>query len=139
MELMDEKMEEVIIDEEEEEIEKQYSVTAQRFLFPVATISIGKSACITFNKAACEIIPENIRWATTATYVIGLPTTASDRNGFKTRRISRRPNQRGYVQAHLPVVLVKEKKLQAGYYRLYKYKDGFAFKRYERMEIENNG
>ena len=136
---MDEKIEEIAIEEEAEEIEKLYIVAAQRFQFPVATISIGKSACITFNKASCDIIPEYIQWSTTATYVIGLPTTASDKNGFKTRHIARRPNQRGYVQAHLPVVLVKEKKIQAGYYRLYKYKDGFAFKRYERMEIENNG
>ena len=139
MELMDEKMEEILIDEETEEVEKLYGITARRFSFPVVTVSIGKGESITFNKAASLIVPEYIRWSTTATYVIGLPTTADDKNGFKTRCITRRPNQRGYIQAHFPVVLAREKKIQAGYYRLYKYKDGFAFKRYERMETENDG
>lgn len=117
-------IEEVAIDEEElEVIEKELS----GYDFPVATL--GKQT-IYFNRHAVPLIPEFLEWRTSPQYIVGLPTTKENRNSFHVRRTK---NARDAVQATFPVKMRNEKMVKSGSYRIYKYKDGFCFKRYERL------
>ena len=111
--------EEILVNDEElEEIEKQFRVYSD-----IPLVNIGTQA-LYFNTSAAGIIPRTIRWYTTSSLVIGLPTDDEDRHGFKTK------GSGNAIQASLPSGM-KEKKLRRGLYKIYKYKDGFAFKRYE--------
>lgn len=121
-------MEEIVINEEIEEVEKIHYV--QRFNFPAATF--GKNT-IYFNKAASDIVPRFIKWGTTSEYVVGLPGKEMARNVFAVRPY--RQNCKGRVAA-FPRELRREKKIREGNYRLYKYKNGIAFKRYEQIGEE---
>ena len=114
--------EELNFEEEDlEEVEKKF-----RYYINYPLVNVGQH--LYFNKASAEIIPEFIKWFTTSTLVIGLPTDEHDKNGFRTRKV------RGAVVANLPTVIGKGKKLKRGLYKIYKYKDGFAFKRYEQVK-----
>lgn len=117
-------IEEIVIDEEElEVIEKELS----GYDFPVATL--GKQS-IYFNRHAVPLIPEYLEWRTSTQYIVGLPTTKENRNAFHVRRAK---TAREAVQAAFPVKMKNEKKVKSGSYKIYKYKDGFCFKRYERL------
>ena len=132
-------LEEILIDEELDEIEKQCGY-AGKYSFPVVcVVSLNNKTnkALYFNAASNQIVPRAIKWSVSSNYVVGLPTTEDDKNGYLTRHY--RHHNTGGIVAHLPSKLANEKKLKTGLYRLYKYKDGFAFKRYERIEDDNNG
>lgn len=97
---------------------------------PVVTISSRQAY---FNTLAADLVPERIRWYTTTNYVIGLPAEEDDKNGY----IAKKAN--GAMIAFFPHKLRVEKKVKEGYYKIYKYKDGFAFKRYEQYKRGQNG
>ena len=115
---MSKPFEEILIsDEELEEIEKRFSVYSD-----TPMVNVGSQ--LYFNMAAASVIPKTVRWYTTSSLVIGLPTDEADIRGFKTRLVG------VGIQASVPSGL-REKKVHRGLYKVYKYKDGFAFKRYE--------
>ena len=95
------------------------------FDFPVIGIS---QQAVFFNRYAVDMVPPRIKWFTTSEYVIGIPAARDDRDGYITRKVWNE------VVVHFPVPLRKQKKIKPGHYKLYKYKDGFAFKRYEQLE-----
>lgn len=117
--------EELVIDEgqEFEEIEKYVNVLDT----PMAVFNYG----VYFNKAAQRLIPKYVKWLTNAEYVIGLPAKKDDSNAYGTYR---RSDSHGVTTA-FPVVLRRDKRLKLGYYKLYKYKDGFAIKRFEPIKL----
>lgn len=119
-------IEEIQIDEEIEEIERQLF----KVPFPAVTLC-GKNNSIYFNIPGGEFCPEYIKWGVTTEYVIGLPGDSHDPKAYRARRPSYRGEQHGGMQAKFPARLQMEKKVKSGIYRLYKYKNGFAFKRYE--------
>lgn len=116
-------MEEIIITENLEEIQK--FGFANRFDYPV--ITIGEKT-IYFNRFAEHLLKDAVRWATAGEYVIGLPCDRKASNAFAARKPA--TGAPGKI-AVFPSALRDEKKIQPGTYKLYKYKDGFAFKRYE--------
>lgn len=110
-----------------EAIEKNISL----FTYPV----VHFGALVTFNARAGKagIIGEAIKWFVTPEYVIGLKAKKCSENAYAVRKNAANFN---CSSAAFPVKLKEEKKLQSGYYKLLKYKDGFAFKRYEPIEME---
>lgn len=118
-----EEIENLIEEEEFEAICKNVS----KFQFPA--IYLGKTFNqIVFNSYASELVPDYIEWFASTNYVIGIPAKANGKNAFKTW------GPKKSRTACAPVALVKEKGLKPGYYKVYKYKNGFAFKRYEQLE-----
>lgn len=116
-------LEELEIDESELElILKQQNC---KYDFPVVCISTTNAF---FNGYAKDIVPPYIHWFTTSEYVVGLPAKTNEKNAYKTRKVWNE------IVAHLPQNLRNHKKLANGHYKVYKYKDGFAFKRYEQIE-----
>lgn len=109
-----------------EEIAKAFR--SSKYDFP--TISIGTRA-IYFNNYCSPLMEgkDAVKWFASTDYIIGIPAKQLENNAFAIRE-ERYKNVRVYL-AHFPARLKKEKKIQPGCYKLYKYKDGFAFKRYE--------
>ena len=111
-----------------EELEAIRKKLLCKFKEPVAYLSDNR---ITFNKAASQVVPDRIEWFTSSSYVIGLPSK-SMKKGYSTFRHNKRASVR---ETAFPSELKNAKKVKNGYYKLYKYKDGFAFKRYEPLEV----
>lgn len=102
----------------------------QGFHFPVATVG-GKT--IYFNIHSAPLLGDAIRWLSTPEYIIGLPAARGTKNAFNISTSKHRKHGAEYFTARFPDALKYEKKIQPGYYKLYRYKNGFAFKRYERI------
>lgn len=123
---------ELIIDLDElEEVEKLFR--SERFNFPVLKVCNG--FCY-FNKQSAPLLGDAIKWYTSTEYVIGLPGKRDDYNSFA---LQRKNGKRGLriLSAAFPVQLAKEKKVQPGYYRLLRFRNGFAFKRYAPFDQKN--
>lgn len=93
-------------------------------------IYVGESV-ICFNREATRYVPDYIYWYSSSEYIIGIPANKKNKYSFKVRSDSRSAAKR----ACFPVRMKKEKRVKSGYYKLYKYKNGIAFKRYEPLEI----
>ena len=102
----------------------------QGFHFPVATVG-GET--IYFNIHSAPLLGDAIRWLSTPEYIIGLPAPRGTKNAFNVNITKHTKNGTESFLARFPDVMKYEKKVQAGYYKLYRYKNGFAFKRYERI------
>ena len=117
--------EDIIIDENLEEIVRNIGW----YRFPVATI-LDKS--IYFNKIAAKLLPKKyIKWYTTLNYIIGVPAQKEDLNAYLIDRRARS------TSAALPAQLQHEKKVRPGHYKVYKFGDGFAMKRNERIDEDD--
>lgn len=128
---MEEFFEELLGDVGElEEVEKMFRCA--KFAFPV--VYFGSSYCC-FNMHCMPLIGEYVRWFVSPEYVIGLPGSATDDNAFKVSS-KRYPHSRVFSTT-FPSALRNEKRISKGYYKLYKYKTGFAFKRYEQVGKNN--
>ena len=123
--------ENALIDEEFEEIVK----TIGKYQFPVVHLSIvdgnSRNYQMVFNKHATQLVPDYIKWFVSTNYVIGLPVSKDSKNAFKSWQSNRQSYNKSTT---VPSALVREKKIKPGDYKIYKYKDGFAFKRYEQLE-----
>lgn len=118
-------MEELELEFNLEDLEAVEKIGA-RFPFPVAYLS---NENIIFNKLCVEsgVIPERIEWFCSTDYIIGLP--GHGKNAFSLCCI------RSSYSTHFPVVMKRDKNVKSGYCKIYKYKNGFAFKRTERLEV----
>jgi len=74
-----------------------------------------------------------MKWGVTSEYVVCVPTREGDPHAYMFRPAKAVD---AYC-ARFPSSLSREKKIQIGTYKLYKYKDGFAFKRYEPIQEED--
>ena len=116
--------------EDLEILEDELEVVEKNFLklnFPA--VHVGKHVMY-FNVIAKKVVPEWIEWHTTPDYIVGLPTDAKNKNSYHSR-LSNRCNG---LLTTFPSKLKTEKALQCGVYKIYRYKDGFAFKRYEKIK-----
>ena len=120
-----ERIEELTVGEELEVVEKLFSRTNAT----CPLVNVGEKTFY-FNQLATDVVPEYIKWFTTNDYIIGLPTTEKDKNGYKTWKAN------SATLACFPIKLRSAKKLKQGLYKVYKYKEGFAFKRYEQYSKE---
>ena len=113
---------------EMEEVELKFLA---RIDFPFAYF--GKQQ-ISFNTLCSPVIEhmEAIRWYATGEYIIGLPASRSDKNSFYVRQNTRSKNN---YSTTVPASLRITKRIGEGYFRVYKYKDGIAIKRFEAIEI----
>lgn len=97
------------------------------FPFPVVTVGDHTIYCNTPFKRLLDS-STHIRLYTTPDYVILEPLSSGDyANSFKIHKM----DDAGCAFT-IPVYL-KEKKLQRGFYKIYKCKKGYAFKRYEQL------
>ena len=103
-----------------------------RFNFPV--VRLGNTRAI-FNKHCAPLMKDSVRWFVSSDYVIGVPAPRGGRNTFNVRLHFGKDGQQTFADAHFPAMLRKEKKVAAGYYKILKFRDGFAFKRYEPMTV----
>lgn len=103
-----------------------------KFHYPVAYLS-PKNNTIGFNTAAKPLIPNCLKWLCNSEYIVAIPADKAEPNTFLTHN----PHKRGenFTIAAFPTIMRNEKKVKPGYAKLYKFKDGFAFKRNERIEI----
>lgn len=115
--------EELVLDDTTtvEEIEKKLSHISE---FPCVCIN----RTMYFNTLAGSVVPKYVKWLVTTNLLIGLPTDEKDKNGFKTRFSSR---ARKAVITAFPADMRDRRMIKKGFYKVYKYKDGFAIKRYE--------
>lgn len=119
-----EMMEEIVINEEIEGVDRRYNENQ----YPTITL---KGTGVYFNREAAQFVPRGILWGTTSEYVVALPAEESSENVYLTN-VSRGA---GKVTT-FPAKLRREKKIREGTYRLYKYRNGIAFKRYEQIGEE---
>lgn len=101
--------------------------------FPFPVVHASKSMLI-FNALAEKYLPASawIKWFASTEYIVGMPAKPSERNAFK---ISPPNKKKRCVCARFPDAMAKDRGLKEGYYKLFKYKDGIAFKRYESLEV----
>ena len=92
-------------------------------LFPCITVC---DHTFYFNRISNAIIPKRLKWFATSELIIGLPASEVDVNSFTVRNYT---HSSGKVTTFPS--FMQQKKIKHGVYKLYKYKDGFAFKRYE--------
>jgi len=125
-------MEELKIDFDLGELEEIEKTFGRKFSYPA--VHFGRS--VVFNGEAEKaglIGGEAIRWFVATDYIIGLPAKRDSENAFSLRLTGRKGKSKG---TSFPIALLREKKLTPGYYKLLKYKNGFAFKRYEPLEVD---
>lgn len=124
-------MEELNIDFNLEELELIKKLAhMEKFPYPVALV--GETA-IGFNRYASPIVPKAIKWFCTGEYIIGLPGDKGDRDSFLSHFVDR---TRSACKSTAFPADMKAKKVKKGYYKVYKFKNGFAFKRYEPLEVK---
>ena len=116
-----------------EEIIKQ---KLAQYDYPVIHFS---TSGVLFNKPCNAFLQgiETIKWFVSSEYIVALPANAGERNAYSLHQTGSKKHGNRSSAASFPAQLRNEKKLHMGYYRLYKYKNGFAFKRYEPID-ENN-
>ena len=107
-----------------EEIEKAVS----EYPFPTITLS---SPNLFFNRAAGKYLKDVqfVKFRTSTEYVVIVPTEEKTKTAFKLGTYTNGAKAIAY-----PANL-KGCKIKRGVYKLYKYKDGFAFKRYEPLKL----
>ena len=98
-----------------------------KFQFPV--VLVGETA-IGFNRFASALVPDTVKWFCSGEYIIGLPGNGNDPDCFRAHFIN---SKNGCRSTSFPAAM-REKKVKKGYYKVYKFRDGFAFKRYEPLE-----
>ena len=121
---MDFELEELKLYEELEDVER--ARTAMRYPFPTVTITPHN---IIFN-LMCNSFLDGVVFlhiSTSPNYVVMQPVDKASIANFKLSRQNRKYGNRSLT---IPAAL-REKKIQRGNYKLYKAKDGWAFKRYE--------
>jgi hypothetical protein len=115
-------MEEVVIEEKMEPVLK-YHVECG---FPAVSISAG---WLYFNKYCLPLLGQAVEWFFTDEYVIGLPAKKGMVNAYA---ITVPANKNARVTSLNAAM--RNKGIKNGVYKVYKYKDGFAFKRYEPLK-----
>ena len=118
--------------DEPEEVKRKLA----RFDFPVVTLT-KDSKYFYANLLAKKLFDsfKRVRFFTTPQYVIFSDAKGDTKNSFAIKECMNKGNATPYYMITCPTNL-KEKKLRPGYYKLYKCKQGFAFKRYEALGVQ---
>lgn len=119
-------LEELQLDEELETVERSIS----RYAFPVVSVHGHQ---MFFNMHFSKLVAgiEYIRISTSPNYVVFQPAKSLSPSSFK---LGKPTNYNGRACV-IPAAL-KEKKIAHGVYKIYKFNDGWAFKRYEPLEVK---
>lgn len=114
------------IDEELETVARQQGAPVD---FPAITI-MGKQMYI--NVPFSQLIPnvKYIEFRVSSSYVIMLPQDHASSTAYKVSTCTKGYGKAVYIPAPL-----KEKRIKRGVYKVYKYKEGWAIKRYEPVEV----
>ena len=116
-------LEELELDDSEE-LEELLKLTHSYWeLFPCITVS---DHTLYFNRMSNAIVPKRLKWFATSELIIGLPASEVDVNSFAVKNYAGTSGKATRFPSFM-----QQKKIKRGVYKLYKYKDGFAFKRYE--------
>lgn len=118
------------IEEDFDSIEKAFGVN----VLPYPACTLGESR-IYFNRAAMDYMPstEEISYFISPNWVVIKAGCGKQKNRWK---LYDRKDKKCFL-AQFPVALRREKGVKPGCYKLYKYKNGLAFNRYE--PIKPNG
>ena len=103
----------------------------KKFDFPTCHIGqSGRSYVCYISSDAARILDDigPVNWYLNDNYIVCLPSKAV--TAFKPMYFKGRT--KGYC---FPKVLITNRTVKPGYYRLYRYKSGFAFKRYATLEV----
>lgn len=126
---MSDKIEEIILPDGEELEEIKRSGFVDRFPFPAVTIH---GTTIYFNRFCTSLLGQVVRWYMTGDYVIGLPPQKGDAT-VDVFAIRFHGPGKG-ARTTFPMAMRSGKRVREGAYKVYKYKDGLAFKRHEPLE-----
>lgn len=120
----DELLDGILVEEEFEEISRFNN------LYPYPVVYIGNTY-LSFNIASHPVIDrfKAVRYYVSTNLVAMLPCNKGAVNSFAIN--VRKP-------LAIPVQL-KEKKIRPGWYKLYRYKDGVAIKRYDPIKLKGDG
>lgn len=125
------------IDLGSDELEEVTKIRIVKFDYPIITLTRGESYFFV-NAAAKQLFDQfnGIKFFTTPEYVIFADAKGEMKNAFtlKKRGAKQKYKNYSYYAVAYPAAL-KEKKLKPGYYKLYKCKQGLAFKRYEPLGV----
>lgn len=115
-----------IIDEEFETVTRQQWAPVD---FPAITI-MEKQMYI--NAPFSQLIPnvKYIEFRVSSSYIIMLPQDHASSTAYKVSSCTRGDGKAVSIPASL-----KEKRIKRGVYKIYKYKEGWAIKRYEPVEV----
>lgn len=122
------------------ELEEVQKTALFRFDFPAVSVTAGHSPYFYFNAAAKPLFEkfDKIKFFTTSEYIVFADGKGDWKNTFSVQERRPKPGSKQcfspYYKATIPAAM-KEKKLQPGCYKLYKCKQGFAFKRYEPLAL----
>ena len=121
------------------EVEKMKRIRNGRvhYTFPACTIARSGSTYLCYLNAAARkvfVMPDGVNWYEETNHIVALPSKAL--NAYKKNSYGGKNNNisRGYT---FPKELITRRKVVPGTYKLYRYRDGFAFKFYERLEDQN--
>ena len=121
------------------ELEEVQKTSLFKFDFPVVSVTAGVSQYFYFNAAAKPLFENfnKIKFFTTPEYIVFVDGKGDWKNTFAVQERRPKPGKQHFspfYKATIPAAM-KEKKLQPGCYKLYKCKQGFAFKRYEPLAL----
>lgn len=126
---MSEQFDEIIHPDGEKLEERKRRGFVDRFPFPAVTVH-GTS--IYFNRFCTSLLGKAIRWYLTGDYVIGLPPQKGDTT-VDVFAIRFQGPGKG-ARTTFPIAMRSGKRVREGAYKVYKYKNGLAFKRHEPLE-----
>lgn len=98
--------------------------------FPTITIN-AKYGRAFFSRSVENNIPAFIKWFLTKDYVVILPAKQTDENAYTIS-----DSMTAGKSTTVPSFITKQNTIASGTYKLLKYKDGFAFRRYSPIEEE---
>ena len=107
------------------------------YAFPACTIVRSGSTYLCYlNAAARKVLemPDGVNWYEDTDYIVALPSKAL--NAYKKNLYGGKNKNifRGYT---FPKELIQRRKVLPGTYKIYKYRNGFGFKFYERLEDQD--
>ena len=121
-------MEELILTDFDAEVVPRGSLCGQRIPYPACFVGDKR---VTINAKAVKAFkpkPTGVKWLINNDYLFLFPTDERDRNAFS---VEYGRNGKGCLTVIIPKVLAEERRMTPGYRKVFKYRDGIAFKRYE--------
>ena len=106
----------------------------RKYSFPVITVTEHNL----YYNSRCELLMnyDRIKFQLASNYLIIMPAALTDKKSFS---LWKPYNGCGGLISTMPTDLLCRKAIKPGVYRVYKYKNGIAIKRYDPLEVAANG
>ena len=118
----------------EEEFEEIIFNRLSKYPYPV--LQFG-TQYIYFNAPCTNIFdPTHVKFQLSSEYLVILPSNGSERNAYVFQHPKNFKESR---RVTFPASIKGRKAVKCGWYKCYRYKDGLAIKRYEPLEVKEDG